>query len=243
MSAPSKKTKLPSAEFGDGALTPKAALAVELGLRPRILLGAALLAAASAFAAPHADPKFVESWSRADEFTSARGVRKGASAKEFKQGQPIPELARFVDAFLDAHPNTGLLVLKGDYIFAERYQYGRTDGHRFASASVAKTVLGMLVGIAVHENKIKTIEQKASEYLPQLAGHPYGETSIRDLLTMSSGIAFTETYKAGDDVSKLRRNTLGRRTDGGTDAVLEFKQREAPAGTRFKYASADSQVL
>jgi CubicO group peptidase (beta-lactamase class C family) len=60
---------------------------------------------------------------------------------------------------------------------------------------------------------------------------------------MSSGIAFTETYKGRDDVSKLHNNSVGRRTEGGADTVLEFKQREAPAGTRFRYASADSQVL
>jgi CubicO group peptidase (beta-lactamase class C family) len=210
--------------------------------KTRLLSAVLLLSAASAFAAPHADGKFVDVWSRMDEFHAARGVRKAAEPRELKRAAPSAALEKLLDEFLDAHPNTGLLVLKGDTILAERYQYGRTAGHRFASASVAKTVLGMLVGIAVHENKL-SLDDKASQYVPQLKGHPYGDTSIRHLLTMSSGIAFSETYNGRDDVWRLRDNTVGRRTEGGADTVLPFNRRDAPAGTRFRYASADSQVL
>jgi CubicO group peptidase (beta-lactamase class C family) len=187
----------------------------------------------SVLAAPHADPKLVETWSRMDEFHAARGIRKADAPRELKKNADR-ELEPLVQAFLDAHPNTGLLVLKGDTILAERYQYGRTDGHRFASASVAKTVLGMLVGIAVHENKL-SLDDRADRYVPGLKGHPYGETTIRHLLTMSSGMAF--------DDDKIVLNTLQQKTEGGADTVREFKQRDAPAGTRFRYASSDSQVL
>jgi CubicO group peptidase (beta-lactamase class C family) len=210
--------------------------------KTKLLSAALVLSAASAFAAPYADPKLVEAWSRMDEFHAARGIRKAASPLELKRTATPPQLEALLDDFLDAHRNTGLLVLRGDTVLAERYQYGRTAGHRFASASVAKTVLGMLVGIAVHEKKL-SLEDHADQYVPALKGHPYGDTSIRDLLTMSSGIRFTENYSGRDDSSKLVANTLRQQTQGGADTVLEFKQREAPAGTRFHYASADSQVL
>jgi CubicO group peptidase (beta-lactamase class C family) len=210
--------------------------------KTKLLSAALVLSAASAFAAPYADPKLVEAWSRMDEFHAARGIRKAASPLELKRTATPPQLEALLDDFLDAHRNTGLLVLRGDTVLAERYQYGRTAGHRFASASVAKTVLGMLVGIAVHEKKL-SLEDRAHQYVPALKGHPYGDTSIRDLLTMSSGIRFTENYSGRDDSSKLVANTLRQQTQGGADTVLEFKQREAPAGTRFHYASADSQVL
>src|SRR5678815_308925 len=107
-----------------------------------------------------------------------------------------------------AHPNTGLMVLKGDTVLAERYQYDRTAQNRFESASVAKTVLGMLVGIAIQEKKIASIEDKAEKYVPDLKGHPYGETSIRHLLTMSSGVRFREEYTGNDDSALLSRRTL-----------------------------------
>jgi CubicO group peptidase (beta-lactamase class C family) len=178
-----------------------------------------------------------------DEFHAARGVQKPAAPRELKRAAPSPEIDKLVDAFMDAHPNTGLMVLKGDTVLAERYQYGRTAQHRFESASVAKTVLGMLVGIAIHEKKIASIDDKAEQYVPELKGHPYGETSIRNLLTMSSGIAFKEDFTTRDEGRRLIDNTIWQKTEGGADAVKEFNRREAPAGTRFHYASGDSEVL
>jgi len=213
---------------------------------------ALLFAGLAAHAAPPVDPKMVELWSRMDEFHAARGVRKADKPRELKRpapapgggAAPSPEIDKLVDDFMDAHPNTGLMVLKGDTVLAERYQYDRTAQNRFESASVAKTVLGMLVGIAIQEKKIASIEDKAEKYVPDLKGHPYGETSIRHLLTMSSGIQFTEYPLATrDEGRKLINNTIFRKTEGGADAVKEFDRREAPAGTRFNYASADSEVL
>ena len=194
------------------------------------------------FAAPQADTRKIEGWSRMDEFRAFHPVQKSAAPRELKRAAPSPELDAMLDAFLDANANTGLLVLRGDTILAERYQYARTERHRFASASVAKTVLGMLVGIAVSENKL-SLDEKAEAYLPELKGHPYGGTTIRQLLTMSSGIDFTETYATRDEGTKLVANTLDRKTEGGVATVLEFRRRAAPAGTRFHYSSADSEVL
>jgi len=208
------------------------------------LLSAALLFAASAVsAAPYADPKLVDVWGRMDEFHAARGVQRAVAPRELKRAAPDAELDKLLSAFLDAHPNTGLLVLKGDTILAERYQYGRTPGHRLGSASVAKTVLGMLVGIAVSEGKLK-LEDRVAQYLPDLAGHAYGDNTIRDLLTMSSGVSDGKpAYTVRDEGAKLINNTLWRKTDGGVDAIKEFEWREAPPGTRWRYSSADSQLL
>lgn len=208
----------------------------------RLFLLTAFLSA-SCLAAPPADQKLVDLWSRMDEFNAARGVKKADTPRSFKTTETPKELGALLDAYLEQNANTGLLVLRGDTILAERYQYGRTDGHRLASASMAKTVLAMLVGIALHEKKIASLDDLASQYVPALKGYPYGETSIRHLLTMSSGISFTEDYSGRDDGTRLVRNTIRQMTNGGADAVLEFNRREAPAGTRFKYISSDSQVL
>jgi CubicO group peptidase (beta-lactamase class C family) len=111
----------------------------------------------------------VELWSHMDEHHAARGVKKPDAPRELKHVTPAQagaDIDKLVDAFMDAHPNTGLLVLKGDTVLAERYQYGRTAQNRFESASVAKTVLGMLVGIAVSEGKIKSLDDKAGSTFP-----------------------------------------------------------------------------
>ena len=208
------------------------------------LLSAALLFPAVALAAPYADPKLVDVWGRMDEFHAARGVQRAVAPSELKRAAPDAGLEKLLDGFLDAHPNTGLLVLKGDTILAERYQYGRTPQHRLASASVAKTVLAMLVGIALQERKITSLDHTAGYYVPRLRGHAYGDVTIRDLLTMSSGIVSVDEIDGRrEGTTRLVANTLLRKTDGGLDAIREFEWRVAPAGTKFRYASADSQVL
>ena len=145
--------------------------------------------------------------------------------------------------YLADHPVTGLLIARSDNILYEHYQYARTDHDRFASWSMAKTVVGLLVGIAVQEGAIRSIDDLASAYVPELAGTEYGTTPIRALLQMSSGIAFTETYQSGDDVSKLGYDVFAPNAPGAVAAVKQFNTRVAPPGTRFNYSSADTEVL
>ncbi len=89
------------------------------------------------------------------------------------------------DAWMGANRNTGLMVMKGAAILAESYNYDRKESDRFQSFSMAKTVVAMLIGVALNEGKIKSIDQKAEEYVPELKGQLYGGTSLRHLLTMS----------------------------------------------------------
>jgi CubicO group peptidase (beta-lactamase class C family) len=180
-------------------------------------------------------------FSRADELTPSRKVRRGENVRPLRRMAQEPALD--LDHFLERNRNTGLLVLKDGEILAERYQYGRTPEQRFYSASMAKTVVAMLIGIALQENKIESIDDRAEKYLPALKGHPYGETSLRHLLTMSSGVKFSEVYDRKDDASTLVMLSLGQRSAGGVATVLPFTFRNAPPGTRFSYASGETQVL
>jgi CubicO group peptidase (beta-lactamase class C family) len=145
--------------------------------------------------------------------------------------------------YLADHPTTGLLIARDDTILFEHYQHARTDRDRFLSWSMAKTVLGLLVGIAVSEGAIGSIDDLASKYVAELEGTEYGATSIRAFLQMSSGVAFRETYQPGDDVSKLGDAVFSPNGSGGLAAVRQFNTRAAPAGTHFNYSSADSEVL
>jgi CubicO group peptidase (beta-lactamase class C family) len=180
-----------------------------------------------------------------DELAPFRVVKAG-TPRTFRHVLKEPSI-RYkngnVDTFMAANRNTGLLILKGDTILAERYQYDRRPEHRFQSYSMAKTVVAMLVGIALHEQKISSIDDLAQQYVPQLKGHPYGETKLRHLLTMSSGVRFSEKYDGKDDVTILARKTLWQQGPGGVDAVLPFTERDRPAGTKFSYASAETEVL
>ena len=100
-----------------------------------------------------------------------------------------------VDDYLSRRPTTGLLVARGDTIFVERYQYGRTDRNRLTAWSMAKTVTAMLMGIAINEERIRSVDDLTAAYVPALAGTEYGRTSLRHLLQMSSGVQFNEDYR------------------------------------------------
>jgi len=135
------------------------------------------------------------------------------------------------------------LIAKDDTILYEHYQYARTDRDRFLSQSMAKTITAMLIGIAVSEGKIKSIDDTASTYVPGLAETEYGKTSIRDLLHMASGVAFSEVYDGHDDVAQLAGDLFGESGKDPAASVAQFNTRAAPPGTKWHYASVETEIL
>src|SRR3954449_9187224 len=131
----------------------------------------------------------VGSFSHYYHLLRTREVPRGGPVSELRRADPDLELSYLYDGaprtladYVDRNPVTGLLIAKGDTILFEHYQYGRTDGHRFLSQSMAKTVTAMLIGIAVAEGKIASIEDRVERYVPSLAGTEYGGTTVRSLL-------------------------------------------------------------
>ena len=146
--------------------------------------------------------------------------------------------------YLDRQRATGLLVLKNGEIVAEHYRYGRTPDARFLSFSMAKSVTSLLVGIALEQGHIKSIDDTAETYDKSLAGSPYGATTVRQLLRMSSGLVFSERYDGNDDVARLSRASAGAAGAGRPiDVLRSVTERHAPAGSKFVYASAETAVL
>jgi CubicO group peptidase (beta-lactamase class C family) len=145
-----------------------------------------------------------------------------------------------LDDFLARQRITGLLVIKDGEVLLERYQYHRTASHRFVSHSMAKSIVSLAVGMALAEGKIASLDDAVAKYVPKLAGVPYGETSIRNVLRMSSGVPFSEVYDGNDD---LTRFTLVRNAHGSIEALRWFRAREAEQGTRFHYASSETVIL
>jgi CubicO group peptidase (beta-lactamase class C family) len=188
--------------------------------------------------------------SRNEALARTRGVERGDAVWEFKRaaekfdvdymfrGQP-----RTIHGYLSNHPTTGLLILKGDTILFERYQYARTDRHRFLSQSMAKTVTAMLVGLAVDEGRIRSIDDPVEAYVPGLKGKEYGRTPIRALLHMSSGVEFREDYDGTDDIAKMSAGLRGAAPGAQASVIGQFDKRIAPPATQFKYASIETEIL
>jgi CubicO group peptidase (beta-lactamase class C family) len=101
----------------------------------------------------------------------------------------------------------------------------------------------MLVGIALSESKIKVDRRSRGQYVPGLKGHPYGETPIRHLLTMSSGVKFVEAYNGQRRHHEARPRRCLHQGPGGPQALEPFRERVAPPGKQFSYASSETYVL
>ena len=195
-------------------------------------------------------PFLVGSQSHMDEIFPSRAVRRSPTPSPLARAASEPALrydyqgrSFSIDDYMARNPATALLVARDDTILIERYQYARTDRDRFTSWSMAKTVTSMLVGIAIGEGRIRSVDDPAAAYVPRLAGTEYGRTSLRHLLQMSSGVRFVEEYTGTDDVSKLSADTFRQLGPGGVASVTPFNERAVPAGTKFSYASIETEVL
>jgi CubicO group peptidase (beta-lactamase class C family) len=145
-----------------------------------------------------------------------------------------------VDQYLAHERIMGLMIIKDGVIQVERYQYDRTPAQRFVSNSMAKSIVSLAVGIALQEGKIASLDDRADKYAPKMAGTLYGETTIRNLLRMSSGAHFDERYDGKDDLERFGRAVI---KGGVEEAAHVITVRDAPQGTRFSYASAETEVL
>ena len=198
----------------------------------------------------NAQPFMVGSYSHYDALFPTDPVAKAAVSSPWQRAAGTLAVAYSwrnghytLQDYLARNPATGLLIARGDTILFEQYQYGRTDHDRLLSNSMAKTILAMLVGIAVSEHDIRSVDDQAGVYVPELAATELGKTPIRALLHMASGIAFTEVYDGHDDNALLGQTLYTRGGPGPVAAVAQFNTRVAPPDTRFYYAGVNPEVL
>jgi CubicO group peptidase (beta-lactamase class C family) len=184
-----------------------------------------------------------------DEIFPARAVRRGPIPHRFDiRLRPLPKAYSFggqersLDAFFDRTTTTGFLVLQGNAIVSERYFRGARVDTPHTSWSMAKSVVSLLIGIARDEHRIGDLTTPLGRYAPQLRGSDYGKVPLRDALTMSSGIDFSERYE--DPLSDV--HTLFARVFYLRESVAHYlasrKAYIAP-GARYYYASSDTLAL
>jgi CubicO group peptidase (beta-lactamase class C family) len=181
-----------------------------------------------------------------------RGIAGAAQARSLaSSSEPFPLRYEYngrayaIEDILSRQRITGLLILKDDTIVYERYQYDRTAAHKFASFSIAKTVVALLVGIAPGEGRIASLEDRGTKYAPDLQDTAYANASIKDLLRLSSGARWSDKVVAGQatDIAQLTADTYYRRGKGGASSLRRLRDAVAPPGTTFNYSSADTFAL
>jgi CubicO group peptidase (beta-lactamase class C family) len=192
-------------------------------------------------------PKYrVGAFSHYAELFPTRLVKRAATPWQFTRAPAAvtdPFRAR-VNDYLSRQPVTGLLIAKDDQILFEHYQYGRTDRDLLLSQSMVKSITGLLIGIAIGDGAIKSVDDTVETYVPDLKGTEYGATPLRALLHMSSGVDFGEDRDQGRDLDRLWIDMVrGSGSKGTIASIAQFNRRIAPPSTRFYYASIEPDVL
>lgn len=149
-----------------------------------------------------------------------------------------------VNEFMRRNDVTGLLLIKDGKIILEKYGSGNTEKTKWPSWSMAKSVTSTLVGAALKDGSITSLDDPVTKYLPQLKGSAYGGTTIKNLLQMSSGIRFNESYEdRNSDFSHLMECYYGRTGASGVLSLAKNVSRQSPPGTKFHYATLDTDIL
>ena len=157
---------------------------------------------------------------------------------QFKSGNKTYDLYDYVSL----NRVSGLLVLKDGKIAFETYQLGNHETTRWMSMSVVKSITGTLIGAAIKDGYIHSIDDPLTRYVAELSGSAYEGVSVRNLLQMASGVKWDETYT---DPKSDRRHMLEiqqAQRPGGVLELMTGLPRAAPPGTRFNYSTGETQV-
>jgi CubicO group peptidase (beta-lactamase class C family) len=138
---------------------------------------------------------------------------------------------------IDSNDTHAFLVIQDGKLLYEKYWDGYDSAKISGSFSAAKSIISLLIGIAIDEGKIKSVEEPAGNYLPHFKTNGLDKVRIKDLLTMSSGTNYNE-----GDKSYFSMNAYGYYGDDEEYMVNMMERKEAP-GVYWQYRSGDTQVL
>ena len=169
-------------------------------------------------------------------------VPAGDAPLALPQGAPL-KLPLDVDAYLAGQRAAGLVVVHDGKVRLERYGLGFDAHGRWTSFSVAKSITSTLLGAAIRDGSIRSMDDKVSDYIPEMKGSAYDDVSIRQLLTMTSGVRWNEDYADPDsDVARFNNH----KPEPGVDALVSYMRRlprAVPPGTRWNYSTGETNLV
>lgn len=192
----------------------------------------------------------VATYRNIDRLFATRAIRPGAAVHALpRSSRRLTELSfstavgtHSLADFVQRNRVAALLILKDGQIVHESCRFGNTARTRWMSMSVAKSVTSTLFGAALHEGLIGSLDDPVLRYVPRLHGSAYDGVTVRQVLTMASGVRWNEAYA---DPSSDRRQLLEaqiRQQPGATMAVMGQLPRAAPPGSLFNYSTGETQV-
>lgn len=184
------------------------------------------------------------------EIFPTRTVSRRGPIRHFERAErPLGGIAyefdgenRTIDEFFERNRTAGMVVLHRGTLVFERYGLGADETTRFTSWSVAKSFTSTLVGLAIGDGVIASVDDPLVKYVPDLEGSGYDSVTIKQALQMSSGVGFSEMYGETSDVTDFMGYTMYANLEPANQFMTRYA-REAEPGSVFNYSTGEAQVL
>lgn len=186
------------------------------------------------------------------ELFPSRTISRGGHAEPIGQYKrdlsqvrvPIGDTTISFDEYLDRSSTQGIVILHKGTVIYERYFGEAHEGTRFTTWSVAKSINSTLIGMAIKDGYIKSVNDRLTDYIPELVGTAYEKVTIAQTLQMSSGVAFNEDYDnpENSDIWAYMGATLIGNAQPANQLAASYPGGAEP-GTVFNYNTAEAQVL
>ncbi|WP_165793854.1 serine hydrolase domain-containing protein [Hyphococcus luteus] len=186
-----------------------------------------------------------------DELFDTRVVTRAGPVSPLLREDAAPPGLKFegkaysYDQFAEATYTNAFLVIRDGKIVFEDYRNNTHADMRFIGFSMSKSITSMLIGIAIEHGDIKSVDDLAVEYAPELRGSGYDGVTIRQILEMRSGVDYEERYDFGENPSlaaNIHENAIVQNKERFADRAQTIKRKVEP-GSRFNYATLDTAVL
>lgn len=176
-------------------------------------------------------------------------IAAGEQAQQLSVGEPLTLSWQFdgqqwdIDSYMQDQNAAGVVIIHDDQIRLQEYRLDFSAEGRWTSFSVAKSFTSTLVGAALQDGFIKSLDDPLTNYIPELAGSGYAEVSVRQLLTMTSGVRWNEDYfDKNSDVAQF----INTPPEGDLDPTVVYMRSlpsEATPGTRWQYNTGETNLI
>ena len=193
----------------------------------------------------------VNTFRNIDRLFPTRTVRRGSEVYPLAASETQLKNFRFESAgktydlydFLSLNRVSGIIVVKDDKVAFEKYFMGNDETTRWMSMSVVKSMTATLVGMAIKDGYISSIDDPVIKYVKELTGSAYDGVTVRQLLQMASGVAWNETYTDPTSDRRAMLEAQIAQQPGGILKVMGSLGRAAEPGTRWNYSTGETQVV
>ena len=190
------------------------------------------------------DAQRAERFRAMEQWFAGHEVPAAKTTRALPKGVPLSAgLQADLRALMAETNAAGIMVLQDGKVRFEEYGLGMGPQDRWTSFSVAKSFTSTLLGAAVKDGFIASLDDPVTQYIPELVGSAYDGVTVRQLATMTSGVEWNEDYTDPEsDVAQMNRFVV----QYGPDAIvaqMKGLKRAAPPGTKFTYKTGETNLI